>query len=130
MDKKKITSRGVSFASLALVSGMVSYLGFTNKDSITALNKTNQSQTVNQTQPAQDQNGNSNDSFGSSSDENRTSSNFNNQSTNDNGSSFNSGNDQSTEDNSQAGFSGNENNQFAGGGVGHHRGMDTTTGGT
>ncbi|MEH7076002.1 hypothetical protein [Neobacillus drentensis] len=32
MQKKKFTSWGVSFASLALVAGMMSYMGMTNKD--------------------------------------------------------------------------------------------------
>ncbi|WHY66711.1 hypothetical protein [Neobacillus sp. SuZ13] len=32
MQKKKFTSWGVSFASLALVAGMMSYMGITNKD--------------------------------------------------------------------------------------------------
>ena len=32
MDKKKLTIWGISFSSLALVAGMVSYLGITNKD--------------------------------------------------------------------------------------------------
>jgi hypothetical protein len=32
MEKKKFTSWGVSFASLALVAGMMSYLGVTNKN--------------------------------------------------------------------------------------------------
>lgn len=133
MDKKKFTTWGVSFASLALVTGMVSYLGFNNKDTNTALNNTNQAQTSNQngTQQAPSENRNDNNPFGSSTDNNGAAPNFNDdQSENDNGSSFSSGDDQSTQDNGQSGFSGNENNQFAGRGFDHYGGFDTTSGGT
>lgn len=55
MDKK-ITSWGVSFGSLALVAGMVSYLGLTNNGKTNAANKLSQAQTNTQ-QPTQlDQN--------------------------------------------------------------------------
>jgi negative regulator of sigma E activity len=47
MKQKKFTSWGVSFASLALVAGMMSYMGITNKD------KTSQTNTVDQTQTTQ-----------------------------------------------------------------------------
>lgn len=38
MDKKKFTSWGVGFGSLALVAGMVSYLSFTNNNKNNAVN--------------------------------------------------------------------------------------------
>lgn len=38
MNKKKFTSWGVSFTSLALVAGMISYLGITNKDTTSKTN--------------------------------------------------------------------------------------------
>ncbi|MCM2533232.1 hypothetical protein NDK43_13520 [Neobacillus pocheonensis] len=48
MEKKKFTSWGVSFASLALVAGMISYLGITNKDTTSKTNTVAQSQVTNQ----------------------------------------------------------------------------------
>ena len=47
MDKKKLTSWGVSFGSLALVAGMVGYLGITNKNTTTASNVTTAQTQVN-----------------------------------------------------------------------------------
>lgn len=44
MKQKKFTSWGVSFASLALVAGMMSYMGFTNKDTASDTTKAVQSQ--------------------------------------------------------------------------------------
>jgi hypothetical protein len=35
MDKKKVTSWGVSFASMAIFAGMMSYLGISNKTTTT-----------------------------------------------------------------------------------------------
>lgn len=112
MEKKSFTPWGVSFASLALVAGMVGYLGFTNKAS---LNKSNQTiaSTQNSNQQTPSQNGGNQNTSGSSAD--------------DNGGAFSSDNNQSTFDN---GSSGQDNNQFSGGDFGHHGGFDTTTGGT
>ncbi|MDP4106014.1 MAG: hypothetical protein Q8935_13835 [Bacillota bacterium] len=46
MKQKKFTSWGVSFASLALVAGMMSYMGITNKEK-TSQTSTQASQSVN-----------------------------------------------------------------------------------
>jgi hypothetical protein len=112
MKPKKITSWGVSFASLALVAGMTGYLGFTHKDSLSKSNPSLAStQNSNQQTPSQNGN-NSKSSIGSS--------------TNDDG--------DSTDDNNQSSFhngsSGQDNNQLSNGSFGQHRGLDTTTGGT
>ncbi len=48
MDKKKFTSWGVSFASLALVGGMMSYLGITNKDTSSKTTTAAQSKVITQ----------------------------------------------------------------------------------
>jgi len=50
MTKQKFTSWGVSFASLALVAGMMSYLGISNKDKTDKTNAVTQSTTQNSTQ--------------------------------------------------------------------------------
>jgi hypothetical protein len=49
MKQKKFTSWGVSFASLALVAGMMSYMGITNKDKTSQTNTVAQAQTATQT---------------------------------------------------------------------------------
>jgi hypothetical protein len=57
MEKKKFTSWGVSFASLALVAGMMSYMGITNKDTASKTNTLAQAQVTTQsTQPSQSNN--------------------------------------------------------------------------
>lgn len=48
MDKKKFISWGVSFGSLALLSGMMSYLGLTSTAKTSNLAVQNQSPTTNQ----------------------------------------------------------------------------------
>lgn len=147
MEKKKFTSWGVSFFSLALVGGMVSYLELTNKDTANALSKSNQSPAVshNTIQQTPSQNGDNVNSSGSSADDNGTSSSLENgqaanndgnssslgngQAANNNGSSFSSGNNYS-QPALNAGSSGQSASQFSGGGFGHHRGLDTTTRGS
>jgi hypothetical protein len=135
LDKKSFTSWGVSFGSLALVAGMVSYLGLTAKDTTA---KSNQSQAANQnsTQQVPLQNGDSQNSFGSSANDNQSSSTFrDDQPTTDNGASFNFGDDSSSDNNGQSFFdddsSQQNNNQTSDRGSFGHRGQfDTTTGGT
>ncbi|MGG3467487.1 hypothetical protein ABES02_08360 [Neobacillus pocheonensis] len=58
MKQKKFTSWGVSFASLALVAGMMSYMGFTNKDTASETPTQAQSQvtTESSSQPSQSEN--------------------------------------------------------------------------
>jgi uncharacterized protein (UPF0333 family) len=58
MEKKKFTSWGVSFASLALVAGMMSYLGVTNKNTSSKTTTAAQSKTITQ----QSQSGNNQNS--------------------------------------------------------------------
>ena len=55
MNKKKVTSWGVSFASIALVAGMMSYLGITNKDTTNKTNTVAQSQVSTQSSTQQSQ---------------------------------------------------------------------------
>ena len=123
LDKKQKISWGVSFGSLALVAGMVSYLGLSNGD-----NNNNQV-AINQGQPS---NNNSNQ---------QTQDNSNSGQQPEQGSSWGGDsqvnqNDQGTTDNfgsdNQFGNS-NGQDQFSNGGgpgFGHHGGFDTTTGGT
>jgi len=54
MQKKKFTSWGVSFASLALVAGMMSYMGITNKDTTSTVATTHNSTQVYQSESNQD----------------------------------------------------------------------------
>lgn len=130
MDKKQFTSWGVSFGSLALVAGMVSYLGLTNKDTINKLNKsapTQAAQNQNQDQQSPFQNGNDQSSVGPTDDNGMNS----NLGETDGGSSFDD--NKSTDDQGQSLFNndnGQGESQFSGHGFGHHRGFDTTTGGT
>lgn len=109
MDKKQKISWGVSFSSLALVAGMVSYLGLSNND------KTNNHSSQQNRQQSQDGAGlpsSQGDSF------NQT---FGSQINPNDGSNF----DNSTGTNDQQ-------DQFSTDGSlsAHHRGFDTTTGGT
>lgn len=62
MDKKKFTSWGVSFASLALVAGMMSYLESTNKDTTSKTSAVAQSQVTTQNSTQDSQNGNNQNS--------------------------------------------------------------------
>lgn len=114
-----MTSWGISFISLALVAGMTSYLGLSNKEGNNQAKSTGQ----NANQPAFNQNESGQDSFGDSS--NGNAGGF------DNGSSFG---DQSTDQNSQPFFNGDhsqqDQNQFSGRHFSHQNRFDTTTGGT
>lgn len=56
MKPKKLTSWGVSFASLALVAGMMSYMGMTNKDKTSQTNTVAQAQTTTTSQRVNNQN--------------------------------------------------------------------------
>lgn len=135
MDKKQKISWGVSFGSLTLVAGMVSYFGLVSGNDSQATNQValTQGKTDNNTSSQQSQEGFTTQqphghgrgfeqSFGD-----------------DNSSQFNqnddlyNNNDQSTTNSDQ--FSGNSNQQgqFSNGGspgMGHQDGFDTTTGGT
>lgn len=123
MDKKKGISWGVSFGSLALVAGMVSYLGLSNGG------KTNGQTTANQPLPSNNQqNQQSQGQLFTQPGDNSSSAdssqfNFNDGSTNNN-----------FDDNNQFSDNNNGQNQFSNGGPsfrgGHNRGFDTTTGGT
>lgn len=135
MDKNQRISWGVSFGSLALVAGMVSYLGIANGD------KTNNQIALNQGQPSTDNsNQQSQDGFNSGQGPVQR---FDNSTGGDNSSQFNQndGSPSNNSDNSNQ-FSGkndqsygnsNQQDQFSNGGgqsFGHHGGFDTTTGGT
>lgn len=48
MNKKKLTSWGVSFSSLALVAGMIGYLGTANKNTSSPTNTVAQTQATTQ----------------------------------------------------------------------------------
>jgi hypothetical protein len=132
LDKKQFTSWGVSFGSLALVAGMVSYLGLTNKNTTPASNKSTQTQATspNPGQQAPFQNDDGQSTFGNSSTD--SSSFGDDQGTNDDGSSLRFGNG-SIDDNGQSSFDdgSSQSNQFSNrGSFGHHGRFDTTTGGT
>jgi predicted PurR-regulated permease PerM len=58
MEKKKFTSWVVSFASLALVAGMMSYMGITNKDTASKTNTLAQAQVTTQSTIQQAQSNN------------------------------------------------------------------------
>lgn len=62
MDKKKLTSWGVSFSSLALVAGMMGYLGITNKNATNKSNTTVQTQVTSQNTTQGQQSGNNQNS--------------------------------------------------------------------
>lgn len=65
MKNKKFISWGVSFSSLALVAGMISYLGVTNKNTASKTNPTVQAPTTAQSsvQPAISQSSSQNQTF-------------------------------------------------------------------
>ncbi|MGG1398615.1 hypothetical protein ABE288_12520 [Bacillus salipaludis] len=119
MDKKQRISWGVSFGSLALVAGMVSYLGLSNGNN----NQTAVSQNSPANQNTNQQVQNNLDSSGNqSSGDSNSSSNFSFD--DDQASQYEQGNSDDSFQQNQA--------QFSGGGhsFGHHDGFDTTTGGT
>jgi hypothetical protein len=140
LDKKQFTSWGVSFGSLALVAGMVSYLGLTNKNT-TISNKPNQSQAASQSLDQQSppiQNGDDQNSIGSSTnnDDHSTTDDHSSssiigddQTTNDNGPSINFG-DGSTGNTNQPALDNGSSAQNGNQGFGHHGRFDTTTGGS
>ncbi|MDQ0196935.1 hypothetical protein [Neobacillus ginsengisoli] len=114
MNKKQRISWGVSFSSLALVAGMVSYLGLTNGDKtsnqITARQNSSSNKNTSQQHFNQNTDG-SNQSF------------FDDNSTNSDAFSSNNGNSLDNGNNSQ-------NQDSFGGGARQRGGFDTTTGGT
>jgi hypothetical protein len=64
MQKRKFTSWGVSFASLALVAGMMSYMGISNKDDTSKTTTTAQTQVTEQSSTqSSTQSGNSSISY-------------------------------------------------------------------
>ena len=128
MDKKRTISWGVSFGSLALVAGMVSFLGLSS-GTANQNNKFSSQNNANLQRRFQQDFGNSSSSAfgnnGNSFDDNGSAADFggNDNSFYDNGSSNDFGsNDPSFYDNGQ---SFNSNGSFS-----HHDGFDTTTGGT
>ncbi|PLS04266.1 hypothetical protein [Neobacillus cucumis] len=62
MEKKKFTSWGVSFASLALFAGMMSYMGFTKKDPTSNTTTVAQSQVTPQSSTQQSESNSNQDS--------------------------------------------------------------------
>ncbi|MCH6265830.1 hypothetical protein [Neobacillus citreus] len=139
MDKKQKISWGVSFGSLALVAGMMSYLGFSNGSNLFTANQgaaaQQQDGSGNQPQQFGSQSGQGEDSFGSQSQDgqgsfgfrhghDRFGGDYSGQTNGDNGS-LDSSSGFSSDDNGQNQFSSNSDSGF-----GHHGGFDTTTGGT
>jgi hypothetical protein len=126
LDKKQKISWGISFGSLALVAGMVSYLGISNGD------KANNQMTINQGQPSSNiSNQQAQNGFDSQQSQD-PSQNFDNSFGEENSSQFNQ-NDSSSNNNFDNTFgNSDQQNQFSNGGrsAGHHHGFDTTTGGT
>lgn len=129
MDKKQKISWGVSFGSLALVAGMVSYLGLSNGD------KTNNQMVSNQGFPEENNtNTQSQDRLGSQGVP-KQGQGFDDSMSGDNSSQFNQNDQYSNNsfDNGGQDFSDSgQQDQFSRGGrpSGHNRGFDTTTGGT
>ncbi|MFP5109708.1 hypothetical protein ACSU6B_23560 [Neobacillus sp. C211] len=130
MDKKQKISWGVSFGSLALVAGMVSYLGLSNGDQASNQVSLTQGQYSNNNSNQQSQ-----DSFntqqrpvhGSGFDQSFDDSNSSQYNQNDDSS------DQYSNNNDQFNGNSNQQDQFSNGGgpeMGHQGGYDTTTGGT
>ncbi|MDP4087423.1 MAG: hypothetical protein Q8934_22935 [Bacillota bacterium] len=129
MDKKRTISWGVSFGSLALVAGMVSFLGLSSGTSNQNNQLSSQNNLNSQRRYQQDFGNSSSSAFGNHDNtfyNNGSSADFgsNDNSFYDNGSSDNSGNnDPSYNDNGQS-FNNNDSS------FGHQGGFDTTTGGT
>ncbi|WP_160724053.1 hypothetical protein [Bacillus sp. USDA818B3_A] len=131
MDKKQKISWGVSFGSLALVAGMVSYLGFSNNGNTNqvAINGGQQSSNNTNQQPSQG-------GFNSQQDQ-HSGQDFSGSWGGDSTSQFDQNQqspDTNTDDSGQ-GFDNSNQQQgpyFNGGGQpsGHQHGYDTTTGGT
>ncbi|MFZ7944957.1 MULTISPECIES: hypothetical protein [Bacillaceae] len=130
MDKKQKISWGVSFGSLALVAGMVSYLGIFNGD------KTDNQMTLSQGQQSdnnanQQSPGSFNPQQGEDFDRSWGDDRSSQYNQNDQGESNNFDNGGQAFDNSDQ-----QQGQYSNGGVpsfgqsGHHHGFDTTTGGT
>ncbi|HEY2421758.1 MAG TPA: hypothetical protein VGI04_10095 [Neobacillus sp.] len=130
MDKKQRISWGVSFGSLALVAGMVSYLGLSNVD------KTNNQMTSGQSLPFNDNSNQQSQGGFISPNGQDQGQNFDNSFNGNQSSQFDINGDSSPNNSDpNHSFSGNSNgqNQFSNGSRsfgGHHRGFDTTTGGT
>lgn len=112
MDKKQRISWGVSFGSLTLVAGMVSYLGLSNGDKTNPVASGQNPTSSNNSNLQQDPSQNYNYSFG---DDNSSQFNQNDGSTN----GFDNNNQQNQDSFSNGGPS-----------FDHHGGFDTTTGGT
>ncbi|MCM3569667.1 hypothetical protein [Neobacillus mesonae] len=115
MDKKQKISWGVSFGSLALAAGMVSYLGLSNGNSNNkqmtsnpGISSNNNSAGQSQGSYDSDQEQRYNHSFGEDSPFNQ---------------------DEQDGDDQSFGSS-NQQDNFGGFSSGHHHGFDTTTGGT
>lgn len=117
LDKKQRISWGVSFGSIALVAGMVSYLGLSNGDKTNNQATFSSSNNTNQQQSNQ----NTNDT---------TQSFFDNNSNNSNGFSDNNGNSFNNSNGSLNDGSAQQSQDSFGGHSKHQGGFDTTTGGT
>ncbi|EKN65999.1 hypothetical protein BABA_17687 [Neobacillus bataviensis LMG 21833] len=116
MDKKQKISWGVSFGSLALVAGMVSYLGLSNGDRSDNQMALNRGQ-----QPGNNPNQQTQDSFNSQQ----------GQGTGENNDNPWGGGRSSQFNQNDQGFGNNfDNGGQSFGQSGHHRSFDTTTGGT
>jgi hypothetical protein len=133
MDKKQKISWGVSFGSLALVAGMVSYFGLSNDSQTNNQVAFTQGQTENNNSTQQSQ-----DSFttqqrpghGRGFDQ---SFNEDNSSQSDDSNTNFGNNNQSSTNNDQVSGNSNQQDQFSNGsgtGMGQQGGFDTTTGGT
>ncbi|MCQ6278433.1 hypothetical protein [Bacillus sp. EB600] len=108
MDKKQFTFWGVSFGSLALVAGMVSYLGLNTKDT-TAKSNQSPASSQNSIQQVPSQTENSQNTFGSRANDNdASSSSGDDQPTTDNRASSSYGDDQPTNNNGASSSFGND----------------------
>ncbi|MEH7083510.1 hypothetical protein V7139_12370 [Neobacillus drentensis] len=127
MDKKQRISWGVSFGSLALVAGLVSYFGIPNNNQIAL----NQGQTANNNSIQQSQDGFSpQGGYGHGHGFDQSTSGGSSQT---DGSTNNFNNDQPSTSNDPLYGNSNQQGQFSNGGgpgMGQHGGFDTTTGGT
>jgi hypothetical protein len=124
LEKNRFISWGVSFGSLALVAGMMSYLGLSNGDKANNPSSASQNMPFNNQQSQNDANSQSGQLQGDAN------SNSNSVFGDDNSSQFGSDNSGNF-DNSNDSFGQNQ-DPFSNGSQssGHHRGFDTTTGGT
>ncbi|MEH7097623.1 hypothetical protein [Neobacillus vireti] len=131
MDKKQKITWGVSFGSLALAAGMVSYLGLSHSGSTNSQMAFNQGQQPSSNTNQNQQQGGLNTQQDSQQDQ-QTGQDFNSSW---GGDSQLDQSQQTPDDNSGQGFdsSNQQQGQFfngSGPGSGHHHGFDTTTGGT